>query len=210
MQSREALMESRIGELVAQMGRLELELESEFARRRAELKFHLEKGRAVFKEEILRRHKEIKTALWAYLKSARPMVIVTAPVIYSLIIPLVLVDIFVSIYQLICFPVYRITKVERGDYIVFDRQHLGYLNAIEKINCAYCSYANGLIAYVAEIASRTEQHWCPIKHARRTAGIHLRYKEFADYGDGEGYQDRVEAIVRAREARPNGSNNGPG
>jgi hypothetical protein len=37
--------------------------------------------------------------------------------------------------------------------------------AIEKINCAYCSYANGAIASVREMASRTEIYWCPIKHA---------------------------------------------
>ena len=69
--------------------------------------------------------------------------IVTAPVIYSLIIPFVLLDLFVTVYQLICFPVYKIEKVKRSDYLIFDRYHLAYLNTIEKINCAYCSYATG-------------------------------------------------------------------
>ena len=118
----------------------------------------------------------------------------TAPVIYSLIVPLVLLDAFVSIYQAICFPVYHIPKVRRRDYLVFDRHHLAYLNALEKFNCAYCSYANGLIAYVREIAARTEQYWCPIKHARRMVGAHSAYTMFEDYGDGSGYRKLVDQL----------------
>ena len=39
------------------------------------------------------------------------------------------------------------------------------------INCIYRSYANGLCSYVTEVAARTEQHWCPIKHARRLRNV---------------------------------------
>ena len=81
-----------------------------------------------------------------------------------------------------------------GDYLVFDRHHLAYLNALEKLNCAYCAYANGLIAYVREIASRTEEYWCPIKHARRLIGAHAYYATFEDYGDAEGYRRRLEEL----------------
>jgi hypothetical protein len=84
--------------------------------------------------------------------------------------------------------------VRREEYLVFDRHYLAYLNAIEKLNCAYCSYANGLIAYVREIAARTEQYWCPIKHARRVIDVHARYAMFDDYGDAEGYQQRLEGL----------------
>ena len=98
-------------------------------------------------------------------------------------------DFFVSVFQAVCFPIYGIAKIRRADYFVFDRHHLAYLNALEKLNCAYCSYANGLIAYTREIAARTEQYWCPIKHARRVIGTHARYALFDDYGDAEGYQD---------------------
>jgi hypothetical protein len=105
-----------------------------------------------------------------------------------LIVPLVLLDLFVTAYQAACFPVYGIAKVRRADYLVFDRHHLGYLNALEKLNCAYCSYANGLIAYVREIAGRTEKYWCPIKHARRVIGAHPHYAEFRDYGDAAAFR----------------------
>jgi hypothetical protein len=43
------------------------------------------------------------------------------------------------------------------DYLAFDRHPLQYLNLIEKVNCEYCAHANGIFAYVAEIAARTEQ-----------------------------------------------------
>lgn len=188
-----------IAALTAKITALQSELDAELARRRAELRVGLEHGRVVFEEEILRRHRALKTALTAYVWEARPLVILTAPVIYALILPLVLLDLFVTVYQAVCFPVYNIPKVRRADYLVFDRHHLAYLNALEKLNCAYCSYANGLIAYVREIAARTEQYWCPIKHARRVIGAHARYARFDDYGDAENYQARA-AELRAKLA----------
>ncbi len=174
--------------LTEKIRELEAELDAEVAQRRIELHVGMERGRAFFEEEILRRHRELSTRLSTYILKAHPLVILTAPVIYSLIVPFVLLDLFVTIYQAVCFPVYGIPKARRGDYLVFDRHHLAYLNALEKLNCAYCSYANGLIAYVREIAGRTEQYWCPIKHARRVIGAHPRYATFQDYGDVDGYR----------------------
>lgn len=184
-------MDPRIAELTDRLAGLQAELDAELAKRRAELRVGLERGRVAFEEELLRRHRELKTALSSYLWNARPLVILTAPVIYSLIVPLLLLDLFVTVYQAACFPIYKIPKVRRADYLVFDRHHLAYLNALEKLNCAYCSYANGLVAYVREIAARTEQYWCPIKHARRVVGAHPRYVLFDDYGDAENYQKRA-------------------
>ncbi len=197
-------MNPHIVALTQKIAELEAELEAELAQRRAELRVGLEKGRAIFEEEILRRHRELRTRLSTYVLKAHPLVILTAPVIYALIFPLVLLDLFVTIYQAVCFPVYGIPKVRRGDYLVFDRHHLAYLNALEKLNCAYCSYANGLIAYVRDIAGRTEQYWCPIKHARRVIGAHPRYAMFEDYGDADGYRKRLERMQeeRARGVEP--------
>ena len=148
----------------------------------------------IFEEEVIRRHKALKTGLVKYVLHARLRNLLTAPLIYSLSIVLLLLDITVSIYQLICFPIYGIKRVKRSDYFVYDRTHLAYLNILEKINCAYCSYGNGLIGYVREIAARTEQYWCPIKHAERIRAAHSRYSRFLDYGDGEGYHDHQQKI----------------
>lgn len=184
-------MSAQIEDLLTRIKGLELELQAEFARQSADLHYTLEHGRAVFEAEILRRHRELQTRLTKYIMGAKPLVVLTAPFIYALIIPLVLLDIFVSVYQAVCFPTYGIEKVKRSDYLVFDRGHLAYLNALEKLNCAYCSYANGLLAYVHEIAGRTEAYWCPIKHARKTAGAHASYIDFVPFGNAEAYRKRV-------------------
>lgn len=180
-----------IDDLTRKIAELQAEVDAEIAKRNAALRIGFEKGRVAFEEELLRRHRELKIALSTYLWNANPLVVITAPVIYAMIVPFVLLDLFVTVYQAVCFPIYGIPKVKRADYFVFDRHHLAYLNAIEKLNCAYCSYANCLIAYVREIAARTEQYWCPIKHARRVIGSHPRYLAFDDYGDAEGYQKRA-------------------
>ena len=129
-------MGTLITELNDKIATLEIELEVELAKRRAELHVGLEKGRVAFEQEILRRHRELRTKLSHYILRAHPLVVLTAPVIYSLIFPLLLLDLFVTVYQAVCFPVYGIAKVRRGDYLIFDRYHLGYLSVLEKLNYA--------------------------------------------------------------------------
>lgn len=187
-------MSDRTDRILDRIHELELELEAEFAKKRAGFRFGMERGRVLFDQEVIRRHIELRKALIPYLLSARFWVVVTAPVIYSLIVAFVVLDLWVSLYQAICFRVYGIPQVRRRDYLVFDRKSLAYLNAMEKLNCAYCSYANGVIAYVREVAARTEQYWCPIKQARRVIGTHARYAGFSEYGDAEHYRERLRAL----------------
>ena len=181
-------MADRITTLIERVRKLEAELEKEFDQKRSDFRFRLERGRVEFESDLRRRHKAVKQKMWSYLAGARPLVILTAPVIYAVIIPFALLDIFITIYQAVCFPVYRLKKVKRGEYITFDRNQLSYLNGLEKLNCIYCSYGNGLLAYAVEIAARTEKHWCPIKHAKRMAGRHAYYHEFVEFGDAEAFQ----------------------
>jgi hypothetical protein len=184
-------MPSNLAALMEKMRSVEAEIETELARRREEMRFRFEKRRIVFEQEALRIHQAIKTHAARYFIDANPLIVLSAPVIYSLIVPIVLVDIWVMAYQAICFPIYKIPKVRRRDYLVFDRHHLAYLNVIEKINCAYCSYCNGAIAFAREVAARTEVYWCPIKHARRVLGPHPHYQGFADFGDAEGFHAKM-------------------
>ena len=182
---------SQLPALMEKMRLVETEIETELAKRREELRFHLEGGRIVFEEEVERIHRAIKTRASRYLLQANPLVGLTAPVIYSMLIPILLLDISVISYQAICFPIYRIPRVSRREYLIFDRHRLAYLNVIEKINCAYCSYANGAIGFAREVAARTEVYWCPIKHARRVLGPHPYYKDFADFGDAEAFREQA-------------------
>ena len=138
-----------------------------------------------------RRH---RTPLLAYVLRGDILTILTAPIIYSLIVPFMLVDLWVSLYQALCFRAWDVARVRRREFFTIDRRKLGYLNGLEKMHCVYCSYVNGLVAYVREIAARTEQYWCPIHDRRRVRGRHDRYAGFAPYGDGAAYREMLPAL----------------
>ena len=141
--------------------------------------------------------RRLKQSIPSYLLESRPLNLLAAPVIYSMIIPIVMLDLWISLYQLLCFPLFGIARVRHHDYIVIDRHKLSYLNAIEKLNCVYCGYANGVFAFVREVTARTEQYWCPIQHRRTPRNSHGRYERFLKYGDAEGYRRRLPELRRA-------------
>ncbi|HXT00121.1 MAG TPA: hypothetical protein VN915_05565 [Elusimicrobiota bacterium] len=178
--------------IAARIAELEEELERQFAEQLAEkrrqFRYGIEKGRVAFDAEVAAVQGKLRQGSWRFLWESPRASLLVAPVIYSLFLPLLLLDLWLWVYQALCFRVYGIARVERARYIVLDRRSLPYLNAIQRFNCDYCGYANGLIAYAREVASRTEQYFCPIKHASRCAGAHLRYHDFADFGDAEAYR----------------------
>ncbi|DAB39380.1 MAG: hypothetical protein A2023_02830 [Sulfuricurvum sp. GWF2_44_89] len=176
----------KIDELVAKIKALESELEEQLHQEYEKFTCEITKKR----EELLASYRREHQGLYRYLVTTPILHFLSAPVIWSVIIPAMVLDAFVSVYQWICFPIYKITKVKRSDYIIIDRHRLGYLNSIEKLNCLYCSYFNGLMGYISEIAGRTEQYWCPIRHASRVKFMHNNYKKFFDYGDSENFRQR--------------------
>lgn len=130
--------------------------------------------------------------------------LLTTPIIYSLALPFLLLDVWLTLYQTICFPIYGIARVRRRSFFVIDRHKLAYLNAIEKANCFYCSYAEGVVGFVREVLARTEQYWCPIKHARQIPIPHGHYQLFLDYGDAAGYRrdlPRLRSALGAQRRR---------
>ncbi len=122
--------------------------------------------------------------------------LISAPFIYAMIIPALVLHLFLEIYHQVCFRLYKIPLVSSASYFIWDRHKLPYLNAFEKFNCAYCSYFNGLIAYTSEIAGRTERYFCPIKHAQRRQGEHSQYHLFSDYSAGESYHQYKKDLER--------------
>ncbi|MFA8444222.1 hypothetical protein [Yoonia sp.] len=187
-------MTPTLDQLAQRMRDLEEAFETELEERRKELRYRLDRRRVVFEEDVVARHRAARIRLSSFLAKTRILVVLTAPFIYGLILPLLLLDLFVMLYQATCFPVYGIDKVRRRDFIVVDRQQLAYLNGLQKLNCVYCGYANGLIALVREVGSRTEAYWCPIKHARRVSEPHMRYRHFADFGDESIFEQRLEDL----------------
>lgn len=183
-------MDTEIDDLIRRLVRLEDEIEKKIEAQRTDLQYRVEKRRAIFEEGVIRQHRLIKTGTLSFLRKSPLAALVVAPAVYGLIVPLIVLDISVYLFLLVCFPAWRMERIRRSDYVIVDRHRLAYLNGIEKLNCAYCGYANGVIAYAREAASRSEQYWCPIKHALRVRRPHTRYQQFVNYGDAAGFRSR--------------------
>ena len=181
-------------ELAQRIKTLRTDLESALQEQERKIQVGWARGKVRFEKSVLAEHRKLKSSLLRYVLGSSVLTILTAPIIYMGIIPFLLVDLFLIVYQGICFPVYGIPKVRRADHFVFDRGQLRYLNLVERINCVYCSYGNGLLAYAREISARTEQHWCPIKHAHRMQARHSRYEHFLAYGDAGEYREKIDAV----------------
>jgi len=187
-------MNPRITELLDRIRAIEEEIEREFQRRRIELNADFTHRRIEFTQEVLAQQRRFRTGLLKYLLDADLRHLLSAPLIYAVLLPMLLLDLFVIAYAATCLPLYGVARVRRRDYFVFDRAHLAYLNLVEKMNCAYCSYANGLAAYFTEVVGRTELYWCPIKHARRVLRAHPYYSGFVEYGNAAGYRGELAAL----------------
>lgn len=189
-------MNDHIQQLLEQITALEDDLRKALSEQQSSVFFQIKGKRVEFEQSIKQTHRRLKQNFFHWLVTNRPQNLITGPIIYSMIIPLLVTDLFVSFYQMTCFPIYGIKKVRRDDYIIFDRQQLHYLNFIEKFHCTYCAYGSGMISYVSEIIARTEQYFCPIKHARKILGTHKRYAQFLEFGAAENYQAKLEAFRR--------------
>ncbi len=186
------MYDNRIDEITKKIKILEDELIEEFKQKEQEFFYTIENEKIKFEERIIKEGKSKVISSIKYLSSFPVIVIVTIPFIWAMMIPALLADISVTIYQYICFPIYKIPKVKRKDYVIMDRYNLFYLDKVEKINCWYCEYFNGVIAYVREVGARTEQFWCPIKHSKALKDKHSRYDNFFDYGDYKKYRKELE------------------
>lgn len=185
-------MNEKINDILLQMAELEAQLRDAVQTQESKMFFLIKGKRVEFEQSVSQAHRKLKTGVLRWLVRDRPQNLLTGPLIYGMAVPMLLMDACVTFYQWVCFPIYGITRVRRSDYLVFDRRHLGYLNAIEKFHCTYCEYGNGLMAYMTEILARTEQYFCPIKHAHKVLGTHGRYNRFLEYGEAEAYEAKLE------------------
>lgn len=171
--------------------KLKIELEKERHRLMEKYWFHIVKDKIVFYEKVREYNRKFKENVFKYIFTIKMRHFLSLPFIYSMIIPTLLLDIFISIYQFFAFPLYWIPKVSRRDYIIYDRKLLDYLNIIQKAHCCYCSYVNWIFAYAVEIAWRTEKYWCPIKNVNNRHLYHNLYDDFADYWDPKWFKDKM-------------------
>lgn len=145
--------------------------------------------RMFFDDATVEQHRAQRSPTIPYILNLPIGAHVSAPFVYRMVFPIAFLDICLFIYQAVCFRLWKVARVRREDYVVIDRHHLAYLNGIEKLNCVYCGYANGMFAFAQEIAARTEQFWCPIKHASQIAQPHSHYADFTEFGDAEAWQE---------------------
>ncbi len=194
---------SRVDEILSKIEALENELKAELRTIEPRLRYTIQDRKVRFNAEVRKQHKLLVRKWFNYVYDSGFMIVLTVPVVWSALIPTLVLDAAICLYQLICFPVYGIPFVKRREYIVLDRHSLPYLNIIEKVNCTYCAYFNGVLGYLREVAARTEQYWCPIRHAQPIKPTHSRYKHFVPYGDAEAYRkDLAEVRKRFEDVRP--------
>ena len=187
-------MSDKIREIIEEIEDMKQKLGEEIALHEKHISYEIQNGYVRFEKEVLDKQKENMKNLLSWFRDIPPLHLLTAPIIYGMVIPAVFFDVILFIYQQVIFRIYKFKFIKRSDYVVFDRQYLGYLNSIEKMNCMFCSYFNGLMHYASAIASRTELYFCPIKHAKKIAYEHEFYDTFLSYGDGDEYQEKLKEL----------------
>jgi len=187
-------MNQNIKEIIEQIEELEEKLKAEIEKHEEHISYEIKEGYVKFEENVLKKQRENMKGIFRFFSEIPLSHLLTSPLVYAMIIPAFILDIALFVYQNVIFRIYGFSFVKRSDYIVFDHQYLRYLNCIEKIDCMYCSYFNGLMHYSADIAAKTEFYFCPIKHAKKILYRHRYYKDYLAYGDGENYQQKLESI----------------
>ena len=157
-------MPPTIDKLMARICRSKNEIEQEFKRKRTELNVDCADRRLRFEREALEQQQRSKLGLTQTLQDAAPRNMSMVSIIYAMVLPLRALDFALTIYRTVNFSRSRVPRVRRRDNRVFDRAQLGPLNLLEKINCADCSYTNGVAACEREVLARTAQHGCSSKH----------------------------------------------
>jgi len=187
-------MTDKIKVLMEELEEKKRQLRDEIAKEEKRITFEIRNGSVIFEQDILAKQKVHMKALRAWFRETPLIQLLCAPVIYGMVIPAVILDVSLFLYKTVVGKVFKIKFAGRDEYIVFDRQYLGYLNSIEKFNCMYCSYFNGLMHYATAIAGRTELYFCPIRHAKKIAYEHPFHDKFFNYADGEAYQERLKEL----------------
>ena len=184
-------MNARIKELISDIEAMKVKLREEIAEQESHISYEIKNGYVQFEKDVLEKQKENMKNLLAYFRDIPLLHLLSSPLIYAMVIPAVIFDVLLFIYQQVIFRIYKFKRIKRSDYILYDHQYLGYLNPIEKLNCMYCSYFNGLMQYASAIAARTEFYFCPIKHAKKVAYKHEYYDQYLEYGEEENFQNKL-------------------
>lgn len=187
-------MNDKIREIVEEIEVMKIKLAKEISQQESHISYEIKNGYVTFEKEVLAKQRENMKNLVSWFREVPLLHFLAAPLIYAMVIPAMLFDVILFIYLHVVFRIFKFKFIKRSDYMHFDHHYLGYLNPIEKLNCLYCSYFNGLMLYASAIAGRTELYFCPIKHAKKVVSQHKYYNEYLSYGDEEDYQKKLKEL----------------
>ena len=182
-------MKNKIYKLLQEIKNKKIQIWKEYDKLKNKYWFKIDWKKIIWNKLTKKQLKKSKKSILDTLFSAQIRELLSIPFIWIMIIPAIILDIFIFIYQNTAIRLYKIPFTKRSNYIIFDRKQLAYLNIIQKINCIYCSYFNWLMQYAVEVAWKTERYWCPIKNARKKYWEHEWEKYFAEYWDVEWFKD---------------------
>lgn len=166
-------MDNKVRNLLAQITALESDLRTVLHEQKTRMFYQLDGKRVKFEGAIRKAHRKLKRGISRWIVTEQPQNNLTGPIICAMAIPLALLDVYITFYQAVCFTVYKVAKVQRAEYFVYDGRHLEYLNVVERFHCTYCAYATELVACVSEIVARTDSTFAPSNtRARYSAHIH--------------------------------------
>jgi hypothetical protein len=115
-------MSEKIDALLERMRGLEKEIVRELQRKEMEFFYEVRLGKVRFTQEARARHKQMVKRFTTYIRDSRAMIVFTSPVIWACLVPILILDLTMKLYQAICFPIYGIPKVKRRDSSRFNRQ----------------------------------------------------------------------------------------
>ncbi len=117
-------MLSKIGEILKRMEELKSQLQSEYEALMERYDYAVENRKIVFSEKAKRFQKDVREGVFHYLLSAEIRHLLSIPFIYAMIVPTIVLDLFLTVFQFTAFPLYGIERVRRSDHILFDRKYL--------------------------------------------------------------------------------------
>lgn len=96
--------------------------------------------------------------------------IVLAISAYICFLALLFLGLLIWQFQNVYFRILDIPLIDRKKYVIMDRYKLLKLTFWQKLNCMYCEYANGIVAYAKAVVNQMELYSCAIKHETHPLG----------------------------------------
>jgi len=115
-------MGTRIDEILAKIDSLNRALRQEQIKLFDKYGFYIKNKKVIFLEKFKSRNKLFRIPAWKYAIPKDIRHVLSIPFIYVMIVPAVILDIFLTIYNLTAMPLYRIPRVKRRDHIIFKRR----------------------------------------------------------------------------------------